>query len=177
MANHRHEHVAFGDVTRLTDHDGVRLAAERAGVAEFVAKLDLGWETILASGFPNGTDLSGGQWQRLAIARAFFRDAPLLIMDEPTAALDAKAEHDVFARVMELARGRAVLLISHRFSTVRMADEIVFFDGGRVVEQGSHDELMRIEGGRYAEMYSLQADALLRHPTSTGETSHIGGIP
>jgi ATP-binding cassette, subfamily B, bacterial len=157
-----HQHVAFGDVTRLGDLDGAKAAADRAGATDFVEKLDHGWDTILNSGFPNGTDLSGGQWQRLAIARAFFRDAPLLIMDEPTAALDAKAEHDVFARVMELAKGRAVLLISHRFSTVRMADEIVVFDGGRIVEHGSHDELMAINGGRYAEMYTLQADALLR---------------
>jgi ATP-binding cassette, subfamily B, bacterial len=158
--------VAFGDVTRLGDQPAIREAADRAGATEFVEKLDHGWDTILNSGFPRGTDLSGGQWQRLAIARAFFRDAPLLIMDEPTAALDAKAEHDVFARVMELAKGRAVLLISHRFSTVRMADEIVVFHEGRIVEHGSHDELMAIEGGRYAEMYTLQADALLRPDAS-----------
>ncbi len=156
------DHVAFGDVTRLEDLDAIRIAADRAGATEFIEKLNHGWDTILNSGFPKGTDLSGGQWQRLAIARAFFRDAPVLILDEPTAALDAKAEHDVFQRVMDLAKGRVVLLISHRFSTVRMADEIVVFESGRIVEQGSHDELMAIADGRYAEMYTLQAEALLR---------------
>ena len=157
-----HEHIAFGDIARLGDHANVIRAAEQAGVAAFVSQLPHGWETVLNPGFPNGTDLSGGQWQRLAIARAFFRDAPMIVLDEPTAALDARAEHDVFARVKELAAGRAVLLISHRFSTVSMADEIVVLDEGRVIEQGIHHELVAIECGRYAEMYRLQESALLR---------------
>jgi ATP-binding cassette, subfamily B, bacterial len=158
-----HEHVAFGDVSRLGDTAGVLQAAEHAGAASFIHELPHGWETVLNSAFPNGTDLSGGQWQRLAIARAFFRDAPLLVLDEPTASLDARAEHDVFERVKQLAAGRAVLLISHRFSTVSMADEIVVLDHGRVIEQGSHAELMAVDSGLYAEMYTLQATALLRN--------------
>ncbi len=127
-------------------------AAEQAGAALFVSELPHGWESVLNSGFPNGTDLSGGQWQRLAIARAFFRDAPLIVLDEPTAALDARAEHDVFERVRALAAGSAVLLKSHRFSTVSMADEIVVLDHGRVIEQGTHAELMAIPSGQYAEL-------------------------
>ncbi len=157
-----HEHISFGDLTRADDRDGVVRAAAAAGASEFASELPHGWSTLLDPGFPEGTDLSGGQWQRLAIARAFFRDAPLIVLDEPTAALDALAEHDVFERVRTLAAGRAVLLISHRFSTVSMADEIVVLDHGRVIEQGSHGELMAIPDGRYAKMYTLQASALLR---------------
>lgn len=157
-----HEHIAFGDLTRGDDRVGVIEAAAQAGARPFVDELPLGWDTVLMAGFADGTDLSGGQWQRLALARAFFRDAPLVVLDEPTAALDARAEHDVFERVRTLARGKAVLLISHRFSTVSMADEIVVVDEGRIVEQGSHDELMALPDGHYAEMYTLQATALLR---------------
>jgi ATP-binding cassette, subfamily B, bacterial len=157
-----HEHVSFGDLTRADDHEAVVAAAVAAGASQFVSELPHGWDTLLDPSFPNGTDLSGGQWQRLAIARAFFRDAPLIVLDEPTAALDALAEHDVFERVRALAVGRAVLLISHRFSTVSMADEIVVLDHGKVIEQGTHAELMDVPDGRYAKMYTLQASALLR---------------
>jgi ATP-binding cassette, subfamily B, bacterial len=157
-----HDYLAFGDITRSGDETAILDAAERAGAAKFVSELEHGWDTLLDSGFPKGTDLSGGQWQRLALARAFFRDAPLIILDEPTAALDARAEHDIFERVKELATGRAVLLISHRFSTVRMADMIVVLHNGEMVEQGSHDQLMKIDRGHYSEMYTLQANALLR---------------
>ncbi|HTR93901.1 MAG TPA: ATP-binding cassette domain-containing protein [Trebonia sp.] len=111
---------------------------------------------LLGPAFINGTDLSQGQWQRLALARTFFRDAPLVILDEPTAALDAKAEHELFARIHELLAGRSVLLISHRFSTVRSADRIYVLSGGRVEESGTHDELIAADG-IYAELFSLQA--------------------
>jgi ATP-binding cassette subfamily B protein len=113
---------------------------------------------VLGPFFMGGKDVSIGQWQRIALARAFFRDAPLVILDEPTAALDARAEHELFARIDELLDGRAVLLISHRFSTVREADRIYVLDRGEVVEEGSHDELMAL-GGTYAEMFTLQAAA------------------
>jgi ATP-binding cassette, subfamily B, bacterial len=112
--------------------------------------------------FETGTDLSVGQWQRIALARAFFRDAPLVILDEPTAALDARAEHDLFARIGELYVGRAVLLIFHRFSTVRTADRIYVLHGGKVVESGDHRTLMTL-GGRYAELFTLQARAYQTH--------------
>jgi ATP-binding cassette, subfamily B, bacterial len=158
-----HEHVTFGDITRPDDVGGVIRAATAAGAEAFVSELEHDWQTVLDPGFPNGTDLSGGQWQRLAIARAFFRDAPLIVLDEPTAALDALAEHDVFERVRRLATGKAVLLISHRFSTVSMADEIVVLEHGRVIEQGSHTQLMSIQDGTYAKMYTTQAAALLRN--------------
>ena len=107
-----------------------------------------------------GKELSVGQWQRVALARAFFRDAPFIILDEPTAALDARAEHELFESIRTLCRGRSVLLISHRFSSVRSADRIYVLDGGRVVESGSHDELMAL-GGRYADLFTLQASAYL----------------
>jgi len=107
-----------------------------------------------------GKDVSIGQWQRIALARAFFRDAPLVILDEPTAALDARAEHDLFTRMRDLFSGRSVLLISHRFSSVRSADRIYVLHEGRVVENGTHDELMHL-GGRYAELFTMQASAYL----------------
>ena len=108
--------------------------------------------------FLGGVDLSLGQWQKVALARLFFRDAPFVILDEPTAALDARAEHDLFARIRELFGTRSVLLISHRFSTVRAADRICVLDGGEVIERGSHAELMA-RGGTYAELFGLQASA------------------
>jgi ATP-binding cassette, subfamily B, bacterial len=150
------ENIAFGDVTRLDDGQGVHAAGERAGVDEFLHELPLGYETLLSRSFEHGVELSGGQWQRLAIARAFFRDAPLLVLDEPTAALDPLAEHELFKRLRALAVGRTVLLISHRFSSVRAADRILVLDAGRLIEVGSHDELMA-RRGHYAEMFTVQA--------------------
>jgi ATP-binding cassette subfamily B protein len=127
-----------------------------AGAHGFITTLPGGYDTLLGPEFMAGTDLSGGQWQRLAIARAFFRDAPFVILDEPTAMLDARAEHDLFERLRVLREGRTVLLISHRFSSVRSADRIYVLADGRVAEHGTHDELMAL-GGRYAELFTLQA--------------------
>ena len=129
--------------------------AGRGGRGYFLVAFD-GYETLLGPAFIDGTDLSTGQWQRLALARTFFRDAPLVILDEPTAALDAKAEHELFAKIGELFADRSVLLISHRFSTVRSADRIYVLSEGYVVEDGTHEELLA-RAGTYAELFTLQA--------------------
>jgi ATP-binding cassette subfamily B protein len=119
--------------------------------------LPRGLETALGHWFKDGTELSGGQWQKIALSRAFMRqDADILVLDEPTASLDAKAEHRVFERLRALARGRTTIVISHRFPTVRMADRIIVLERGRLVEEGTHDELIAA-GGRYARMFELQA--------------------
>ena len=138
-------------------------AARRAGADRFVDSLDLGYDTYLGPEYFGGVDLSVGQWQRLALARAFYRDAPFVILDEPTASLDPRAEAELFDRVRDLFRGRAVLLISHRFSSVRNADRIYVLDRGRVIEHGAHPDLMAA-GGRYAELYQLQAAAFAETP-------------
>jgi ATP-binding cassette subfamily B protein len=152
------DNIAMGRHERFGDDDWVVLAAQRAGAHDQLAGLPDGYETRLGPVFAGGVDLSVGQWQKIAIARLFFRDAPFVILDEPTAALDARAEHELFSRIEELLEGRAVLLISHRFSTVREADRIYVLDEGEVIEEGSHDELMAL-GGTYAEMFTLQAAA------------------
>jgi len=150
------DNIALGRHERASDLAGIVRAAERAGADGDIGGLPEGYETLLGPAFIDGTDLSTGQWQRLALARTFFRDAPLVILDEPTAALDAKAEHELFARIGELFADRSVVLISHRFSTVRSADRIYVLREGRVVESGTHEELVAAEG-TYAELFSLQA--------------------
>lgn len=152
------ENIGLGRVDRIEDIEGIVQAGIRSGADSFVREWPTGYDTVLGPVFVGGKDISIGQWQRIALARAFFRDAPLVILDEPTAALDARAEHDLFERMRELFRERSVLLISHRFSSVRSADRIYVLHEGRIVEEGTHDELMRI-GGRYAELFSLQAKA------------------
>ena len=158
----RYEHtaaqaIAFGDLNRINDHVAIRSAAAAAGADSFIECLPLGYDTRLSTAFAGGTDLSGGQWQRMAIARAFFRDAPLVVMDEPAAALDPRAEQDLFSRLHELGRDRMVLFISHRFATVHRADHIIVLINGLIVEQGKHADLMAL-GGVYAELYTLQAE-------------------
>ena len=121
-----------------------------------ISRLPNGFQQKIGRWFKQGTNLSGGEWQKIAIARAYMRDASLLILDEPTASLDARAEHEVFRRFVELTRDKCAVLISHRFSTVRMADRIIVFHEGRLLEQGTHDELLEREG-QYADLFGLQA--------------------
>jgi ATP-binding cassette subfamily B protein len=158
--------VGLGDLSRLDDEPAIIAALDRAGAGDVIARLASGLDTQLGPTWPGGVDLSFGQWQKLALARGFMRDQPLLlILDEPTAALDAETEHALFEHYAGAARGagakksgRLTLLVSHRFSTVRMADLIVVLDGARLVEVGTHDELMAA-GGQYSELYSIQAAA------------------
>jgi ATP-binding cassette subfamily B protein len=154
------DNIALGAAHVARDDEAVRRAARRAGVLEVLERLPLGLDTPLSRAYPDGVDLSGGQWQRVAIARSLYAldaGARVLVLDEPTAALDVRAEADFFDRFVELTRGATSLLISHRFSSVRRADRIVVIDGGRVIEQGSHDELVAA-GGRYARLFALQAE-------------------
>jgi ATP-binding cassette subfamily B protein len=152
--------IAVGRVDRLErdGDDGVHEAARAAGAHDVIAALAHGYDTLLARDYQGGTDLSGGQWQRLAIARAVYRDAPLLITDEPSSNLDARAEYELFEQVRALARGRTVLLITHRLASVRAADRIYVLEDGRVTEHGTHPQLMR-RGGTYADLYTLQSSA------------------
>jgi ATP-binding cassette subfamily B protein len=160
------ENIALGRHENFADEEGVRRAARIAGSHDDLERLPDGYDTMLGPAFAGGTDLSLGQWQRVALARALFRDAPFVILDEPTAALDAQAEHDLFAGIRKLLAGRSVLLISHRFSSVREADRIHVMRDGAIVETGTHAELMA-RGGRYAELFELQA-APYRPPERAG---------
>src|SRR5439155_23188414 len=153
--------VGVGDLPRLDDAPAVQAAVDRAGAADVVERLAAGLDTQLGATWPEGVEISFGQWQKLALARGFMRERHLLlVLDEPTAALDAETEHALFQRYAAASRGvqsGVTLLVSHRFSTVRMADFIVVMDGSRVVESGSHEALMK-SGGQYAELYRIQAD-------------------
>jgi ABC-type multidrug transport system fused ATPase/permease subunit len=155
-----YDNVAFGALHAWDDDAGVKRSAADAGVQHVIERLPDGWNTRLSREFRNGGELSGGEWQRLALARALFgvaSGAGILILDEPTASMDVRGEAEVYQRFLELTRGVTTIVISHRFSTVRRADRIVVVENGRVVEDGTHDELVALADGRYATMYGLQA--------------------
>jgi ATP-binding cassette, subfamily B, bacterial len=150
------ENIAVGRIEVPHTEEEIEYAAEKSLASEVIAKLGDGYDQMLGRRFESGVDLSGGEWQKLALARAYLRDAQLLILDEPTAALDARSEFEVFQRFAELTQGKMALLISHRFSTVRMADRIVVLEAGKLVEEGTHGDLLA-RGGRYAAMFEMQA--------------------
>jgi ATP-binding cassette subfamily B protein len=150
------KNIAVGNVEYQDSPERVERAAHQSLAGELVEKLPGRYDQPLGRRFNNGVELSGGEWQKVALARAYMRDAQLLILDEPTSALDARAEHEVFQRFADLTRGKTAVLISHRFSTVRMADRILVLDNGQLLEIGSHEELLA-KSGRYAELFHLQA--------------------
>ncbi|MGH9495071.1 MAG: ABC transporter ATP-binding protein, partial [Candidatus Sulfotelmatobacter sp.] len=150
------ENIAVGKIDEVEDLELLRSAAEKSLADGVIARLPGKYDQMLGRRFDGGLDLSGGEWQKLALARAYLRNSQLLILDEPTAALDARSEFEVFQRFAELTTGKMALFISHRFSTVRMADRILVLENGRIAEEGKHDELTHL-GGRYAEMFELQA--------------------
>jgi ATP-binding cassette subfamily B protein len=150
------DNIAVGRISFREEKPRIEDAANRSLANTVVEKLPKRYEQMIGRRFADGVDLSGGEWQKIALARAYIRDAQLLILDEPTAALDARAEHEVFLRFAELTKGKMAVLISHRFSTVRMADRILVLEGGQLLEAGSHEELL-LQQGRYAELFQLQA--------------------
>ena len=152
------ENVGFGQLEYIEDLDRIRAAAELSGAAECIERLEHGWENILGRRFHDGHELSIGEWQKVALARAFLREAEILVLDEPTASLDAKQEYEIFQQFNELTRGKTSILISHRFSSTRMADRIFVIEQGRLVESGSHEELIAHDG-RYAALFNRQAEA------------------
>ena len=163
------ENIGFGAVELRDNRERIREAARRAGMLATLERLPNGLDTPLARQYEGGTELSGGQWQRVAIARALFaleNGASILVLDEPTAALDVRAEAAFFEKFVDVTRGATAILISHRFSSVRHADNIVVLEGGRVIEQGSHVELLDLNG-RYAELFRLQAERFAEDEAET----------
>lgn len=152
------QNISLGDIQHTPDESAIREAAVTAGTDSLISNLPDGYNTVLGRWFKGGKELSTGEWQKIALARAFVRNAPIVILDEPTSALDAKAEQDVFIKFRELVKGKTAVVISHRFSTVRMADRIAVLHKGRIIEHGTHQELIDIDG-MYREMYTIQASA------------------
>ncbi len=150
------QNIAVGNINEVDNANLIKTSSVQSLAHPLIERLPDKYEQMLGRRFNNGIDLSGGEWQKIALARAYMKDAQLLILDEPTAALDARAEYEVFQRFADLTKGKSAVLISHRFSTVRMADRILVLEKGQLIELGSHKELLE-EGGRYAELFKLQA--------------------
>lgn len=150
------ENIGLGDTNKMSDADKIVEAAKKSGADAFISKFPQGYNSKLGRVYFEGEEISGGEWQKVALARAFLRESPFIIMDEPSSAMDARAEYELFKRFAEMAEGRTAILISHRLSTVRMADMILMLEGGRIVEQGTHDELVA-RGGSYARLFEMQA--------------------
>ncbi len=151
------ENIAVGRIEERHNLSKIRLAAQKSSANKVIEKLPDGYQQMIGRWFKRGTNLSGGEWQKIAIARAYMREAKLLILDEPTAALDARAEHEVFSKFLELTHDKCAVLISHRFSTVRMANRIIVLHEGRLIEQGTHDELL-LKKGQYSELFNMQSE-------------------
>ncbi|MDR1032896.1 MAG: ABC transporter ATP-binding protein/permease, partial [Candidatus Nomurabacteria bacterium] len=154
------DNIHFGDIAKKKTHTGLMTAIDKAKLGSLVTKLPHGLNQILSKHYDeeNGTDLSGGQWQRVALARGFFRNSDVLILDEPTAAVDAKAEYEIFQEIAKNQKTKTTIIISHRFSTVRKAQKILVVNDGQIIEAGTHQELMSHKKGLYREMFSLQAE-------------------
>jgi ATP-binding cassette subfamily B protein len=150
------QNIAAGNITEIDNRKLIKTAAQKSLADLLAERLPERYDQMLGKRFADGVELSGGEWQKVALARAYMKDTQLMILDEPTAALDARAEYEVFERFSELTKGKSAVLISHRFSTVRMADRILVLDKGELIEIGSHEELLS-GGGRYAELFNLQA--------------------
>ena len=150
------ENIRLGDIENDNKDPKIQSAARSAGVYELISSLPEGYDTSIGNLFDDSRELSWGEWQKIALARSLYRDAPMLILDEPSSALDADAEYEVFSRFREIMKGRTALLISHRFTSVSLADRIIVLDKGAVAEAGTHEELMS-KGGIYNSMYTKQS--------------------
>ena len=150
------ENIWFGNIDLHPEHEDIMGAARHAGSHDLITSLPKGYETILGKWFEAGEELSIGEWQKVALARAFLRESQIIVLDEPTSAMDAKSEYEVFRRLRQLLEGRTAILISHRFSTVRMADRIFAFEKGSILESGTHEQLIK-SGGKYANLFEKQA--------------------
>jgi ATP-binding cassette subfamily B protein len=157
------ENIGLGSLEKLVDRPAIQAAGKKAGADDLIERLPEGYDTVLGKWFDEGANLSGGEWQKIALARAFMRDARVLVLDEPTSGLDAQAEYELFKRLQSLSRNRTAVYISHRFSTVRQADRILFLELGQLVEEGSHEQLMALNG-RYARLFRMQASAYTGQP-------------